>query len=162
MIHRSTLSMLGYGAVAAAALACLWLISLAPMRLNWGRELIGAAIAIVAMVVGVRLSQRRHPGAGMSPPAPHAPDRLAVALQSDSPAAAEPTAAPPCPDLSARERQVLQLLARGLSNKQLARELSLSENTIKTHLANLYAKLQVSRRTEALAAARRIGLFDAG
>jgi len=49
------------------------------------------------------------------------------------------------------------LLARGLSNKELARELSVSGNTIKTHLANLYAKLGVSRRTQALAVARTLG-----
>ena len=61
-------------------------------------------------------------------------------------------------ELSQREREVLHWLAQGLSNKEIARTLSLSENTVKTHLANVYAKLGVGRRTEALKVARQQGL----
>jgi DNA-binding CsgD family transcriptional regulator len=74
------------------------------------------------------------------------------------PPVAADAARPDAPSLSVREREVLRLLAQGLSNKELARALSVSENTVKTHLANLYAKLGVGRRTEALAIARRFGL----
>jgi DNA-binding CsgD family transcriptional regulator len=144
MSTRTWLSILGYGALAAALLACFWLISLAPVRLAWGRELVGAAIAILAMGLGLKLARPRQ-GAAEAP--------------SSTPRAADPGSLPgpdpAAPDLSPREQTVLRLLAQGLSNKELARELSVSENTIKTHLANLYAKLGVGRRTEALAAARR-------
>jgi len=53
------------------------------------------------------------------------------------------------PDLSAREKEVLELVAKGLTNTQLAEALSLSENTVKFHLQNIFQKLGVSNRTEA-------------
>ena len=63
-------------------------------------------------------------------------------------------------DLSAREREVLGLLARGLSNREIARALFLSEATVKTHLIHVYDKLGVESRTAAIAAARTAGLVD--
>lgn len=61
--------------------------------------------------------------------------------------------------LSLRERQVLTCLAEGQSNKLIARELDLTDNTVKFHLKNIYAKLAVSRRGEAVFEARRKGLI---
>ncbi len=55
------------------------------------------------------------------------------------------------PDLSARERDVLALVAEGLTNIQIAAALSVSENTVKFHLQNIFQKLGVSNRTEAAA-----------
>jgi len=55
------------------------------------------------------------------------------------------------PDLSAREREVLELVAKGLTNTQIAEALSVSENTVKFHLQNIFQKLGVSNRTEAAA-----------
>jgi DNA-binding CsgD family transcriptional regulator len=60
--------------------------------------------------------------------------------------------------ITERERQVLQLLANGRSNKQIAAELDLSPNTVKTHVASLFEKLRVARRTEAILHARELGL----
>jgi len=57
-----------------------------------------------------------------------------------------------------RERQVLQLLADGRSNKEIAARLGLSPNTVKTHVARLFEKLRVARRTEAIGLARELGL----
>lgn len=57
-----------------------------------------------------------------------------------------------------REREVLQLLADGRSNKEIAARLGLSPNTVKTHVARLFEKLQVARRTEAIQLARELGL----
>ncbi len=59
--------------------------------------------------------------------------------------------------LTGRERQVLQLTARGLANKQIAAALDISENTVKFHLSSLYAKLGVTSRTEAVRAGARRG-----
>jgi DNA-binding NarL/FixJ family response regulator len=53
------------------------------------------------------------------------------------------------PDLSSREWEVLELAAKGLSNQQIAETLTVSENTIKFHLQNIFQKLGVSNRTEA-------------
>ena len=55
------------------------------------------------------------------------------------------------PELSQRELEVLQKLARGLPNAEIAGELIVSENTIRFHLKNIYEKLGVTNRTEAVA-----------
>jgi len=61
--------------------------------------------------------------------------------------------------LSAREMDVLTLIADGLSNKEIATRLNVSPNTVKTHVARVLEKLEVSRRTAALARARELGLL---
>jgi DNA-binding NarL/FixJ family response regulator len=60
--------------------------------------------------------------------------------------------------ITEREREVLQLLANGRSNKEIAAQLGLSPNTVKTHVASLFEKLRVARRTEAILLARELGL----
>jgi DNA-binding NarL/FixJ family response regulator len=62
--------------------------------------------------------------------------------------------------LSERERDVLRLLAQGLSNKDIAQKLYLSVRTVEGHLANIYAKLQVKSRTEAALLAVQHGWLD--
>ncbi len=62
-------------------------------------------------------------------------------------------------NLTDRELDVLGLLARGMTNQGMARELFLSENTVKTHLKRVFAKLDVANRTEAVERARRLGLI---
>jgi DNA-binding NarL/FixJ family response regulator len=61
----------------------------------------------------------------------------------------------PLPRLTLRHRQLLDLLAAGHTNGQIARRLGLSEGTVRTHLQNLYRRLQVSSRTEAVIRALR-------
>jgi DNA-binding NarL/FixJ family response regulator len=61
--------------------------------------------------------------------------------------------------ISDREFEVLELLAAGRSNKEIAGKLNVSPNTVKTHVANLYGKLEVKRRTEAILRARELGLL---
>ena len=60
--------------------------------------------------------------------------------------------------LTPREREVLALIGRGMANKVIARELSLSEKTVKAHVSNILAKLGVSDRTQAALYAVRAGL----
>jgi len=61
--------------------------------------------------------------------------------------------------ITAREHEVLRLLAAGNSNKQIAGRLHLSPNTVKTHIARLYEKLEAARRTEAVLRARELQLI---
>ncbi|QHS10192.1 LuxR C-terminal-related transcriptional regulator [Sinimarinibacterium sp. NLF-5-8] len=62
--------------------------------------------------------------------------------------------------LTEKEQAILGLLAKGVSNKQMAKNLFVSENTIKFHLKNIYAKLGVDNRLRAITAARDHGLLD--
>ncbi|GBF05368.1 LuxR family transcriptional regulator [Deinococcus aerius] len=64
------------------------------------------------------------------------------------------------PRLTPRESEVLPLLAQGFSNKEIAKNLGVSPDTVKDHLARLYAKLDAGDRTEAVSRARTIGLLD--
>ncbi|MBU2168546.1 MAG: LuxR C-terminal-related transcriptional regulator [Alphaproteobacteria bacterium] len=61
--------------------------------------------------------------------------------------------------LTGQEMRVLAELASGRANKEIARTLGLSPNTVKTHLAHLFGKLEASTRTEAVARARDLGLI---
>ncbi len=74
---------------------------------------------------------------------------------------AAPTSSPVAagPDLTAREREVLTLLARGLSNEAIGRELYISATTAKFHVGNVMRKLAVSRRAEAVYAGSKLGLI---
>jgi len=63
-------------------------------------------------------------------------------------------------DLTAREREVLALIARGYANKRIARELGVAEKTVKTHVGHVLVKLGVSDRTQAAVYAVRAGLVD--
>jgi DNA-binding CsgD family transcriptional regulator len=61
--------------------------------------------------------------------------------------------------ISEREFEVLGLLAAGHSNKEIAARLDVSPNTVKTHVARLFDKLDAKRRTEAIARARELGMI---
>ena len=62
--------------------------------------------------------------------------------------------------VSDRELEVLELLAAGRSNKEIANKLEVSPNTVKTHVANLFGKLEAKRRTEAISRARELGMIQ--
>lgn len=61
--------------------------------------------------------------------------------------------------LSAREQEVLQLMAEGLSNQEIAARLYVSLNTVKTHSSKVFEKLDVRRRTQAVDKARRLNII---
>jgi DNA-binding NarL/FixJ family response regulator len=84
--------------------------------------------------------------------------RARVAPDASEPGPARDATAAPGEELTARELQVLQLLAAGLSNKAIARELEISEHTAKFHVNGILAKLGASSRTEAVVAAARRAL----
>ncbi|MFN3514462.1 MAG: response regulator transcription factor [Phenylobacterium sp.] len=98
--------------------------------------LVGAGFAALGVWAGWRLSRRTAP-----------------------PAFQRNTAALAALGLTGQELKVLERLAEGLSNKEIARRLGLSPNTVKTHIANLYAKLEVGRRTQAVGKARDLHLI---
>ncbi|MBO3752437.1 response regulator transcription factor [Streptosporangiaceae bacterium NEAU-GS5] len=66
----------------------------------------------------------------------------------------------PFPELTPREREILDLLASGKSNADIARTLFISHKTVKNHLTSVFAKLRVADRAQAMVRARRAGLGD--
>jgi DNA-binding CsgD family transcriptional regulator len=97
---------------------------------------VGVAFAAGGVWLGWKLTQRRAPGPFQ---------RNAAALASLG--------------LTGQEVKVLERLAAGQSNKEIARTLGLSPNTVKTHVAHLFEKLAVSRRTQAVGKARELDLI---
>ena len=61
--------------------------------------------------------------------------------------------------VSKREYEILELIAQGLSNKEIATQLFISENTVKTHVSNLFIKLDAKRRTQAIQKAKDLRII---
>ncbi|MEQ8677789.1 MAG: LuxR C-terminal-related transcriptional regulator [Aggregatilineales bacterium] len=85
--------------------------------------------------------------------------KLLTAFDSASSLPASRASQPLIEPLSERELEILQLVADGLSNREVSKRLFIALNTVKGHNRNIYQKLQVSRRTEAVARARELGLI---
>jgi LuxR family maltose regulon positive regulatory protein len=114
----------------------------------------GAPMAgLLADLRGARADGRAHPGS--VPPA-----FLGTLLAAFPAAEAGPRRTGLVEPLSARELEVLRLLAVGRSNAELAAELFVEQSTVKTHLIHLYRKLGVRSRTQAVARARTLRLLD--
>lgn len=134
-------SILLYGlAVAGGAFVLQWLEYRTMVR-RGSTPLYVGAVALIFIVLGVWIGRRvyRPPAGGDT----FEPNRRALDYLG----------------ISARELEVLDFLARGHSNKEIAKALFVSPNTVKTHLAHLYQKLEVSRRTQAVQKARALHLI---
>ena len=127
-------AVLAAGAFTLQWLEYQYLVRAVPGELYIG--VIGLAFAVGGVWVGWKLSSRAAPGPF---------ERNTAALASLG--------------LTGQEVKVLEQLAAGLTNKEIARILGLSPNTVKTHIANLFAKLEVSRRTQAISKARDLALI---
>lgn len=79
---------------------------------------------------------------------------VVAALRASTP----PASTPPRADLTAREHDMLRLLSAGRSNREIAGELFLTENTVKSHLSSLYRKIAVTDRTQAVLYAMQAGI----
>jgi DNA-binding NarL/FixJ family response regulator len=72
-----------------------------------------------------------------------------------------PQLAPAFPELTDREREVLELIAQGMSNQEITRRLVVSPKTVRNHISNIFAKLHVADRAQAIVRAREAGLGQA-
>ncbi|HTU67558.1 MAG TPA: response regulator transcription factor [Steroidobacteraceae bacterium] len=127
-------ALLALGAVGLQWLEYQYLVRAYPFQVY--AALIGVAFLALGVWAGARLFRR-------APPAP-----FEVNVQAFESLG-----------ISDREREVLELLAGGRSNKEIANQLAVSPNTVKTHVAKLFEKLQVGRRTAAISRARELGLI---
>lgn len=106
---------------------------------HWSFEFYVACVAIVFVFLGIWIGNRltAKPRVGFA--------RNAAAVASLG--------------ISAREVEVLEMLAAGFANKVIARRLDISPNTVKTHVARLYEKLEVTSRTQAINRARELDIL---
>lgn len=129
----------GYGALlAAGSFALQWLDHQRVLRSNVGEIailLIAGFFLVLGIVVGIRFHAPRAP-------LPDGNPQAVAAL-----------------GISNRELVVLRELAQGASNREIAERLGVSLNTIKTHISRLFEKLGASRRTDAIARARELGII---
>jgi len=66
----------------------------------------------------------------------------------------------PFPDLTTREREVLELVAKGKNNHEIAAQLHISVKTVSNHISNIFSKLQVADRMQAIVKARQAGIGE--
>jgi DNA-binding NarL/FixJ family response regulator len=85
-------------------------------------------------------------------------ESIATRLQAFFKADRARPAANPFPELTDREDEVLELIARGQSNAEIARRLEISDKTVRNHVANVFNKLRVADRSQAIVRAREAGL----
>lgn len=84
--------------------------------------------------------------------------RLTAFFQNTRGAAPQHERAAPFPDLTEREREVLELIAQGENNQEIAQRLHVSAKTVSNHISNIFNKLQVADRAQAIVKARSVGL----
>jgi NarL family two-component system response regulator LiaR len=95
-----------------------------------------------------------------SPVAARVLEEVRGSLASETLTAPQAAAQPLAEPLSARELEVLDLIAQGLTNPEIAGRLFIAKGTVKRHINNIYGKLQVHHRAEAIARARDLGLLS--
>ena len=140
-----------FGLLGGALIAILKLIEYRFLVVEHSIEIYGGLVAAVfsalGMWLGLRLTQKRDapaPGAMMPrSPTPFAVDRARLEALGITP----------------REHEILELIAAGLSNREIAEKLFVSENTVKTHSSRLFDKLNAKRRTQAVQLAKEAGLI---
>ncbi|MBV1888245.1 MAG: response regulator transcription factor [Urechidicola sp.] len=106
---------------------------------NWSIELVTTIVAVIFLVVGIYVNKKSL----------HKPKPTQIDLKKIE-----------ALEISKREYEVLKEISNGLSNKEIAEKLFVSESTIKTHVSNLLLKLNAKRRTQAIQIAKEIYIID--
>ncbi|MEJ7692860.1 LuxR C-terminal-related transcriptional regulator [Daejeonella sp.] len=147
--HRSVFI---YGASLAAAMFFMKWLEWRFLIISHAFEIYAGMIAAVFTVLGIWLAQKLSK-----------PKIKVVTIEKESPVIGPEfilnERALSETGISARELEVLELMAGGLSNQEIAARLFVSLSTIKTHSSNVFFKLEVQRRTQAVEKAKRLGLI---
>ncbi|MEM7283401.1 MAG: response regulator transcription factor [Pseudomonadota bacterium] len=128
------LPVLGYGALAGLVLICFMVLRYSTVALSWEAELYAGTAGLIFLVLGLWLGYRRQ-RPNRKPSAPKDP-------------------------LSPREMDILEAVSQGASNREVADTFHISLSTVKTHLSNIYAKLGVKRRTQAISTAKALKILS--
>lgn len=141
-----------YGVSLAGLLFLMRWLEFRLLVMSHATELYAGAIAIVFLVLGVWLAKQ------LTKPKTVLVEKT-VYISPDAENFQRNEKAIEELGISKRELEVLELIAQGLSNNEIAERLFVSLNTIKTHSSKLFEKLEVNRRTQAVEAAKRLGII---
>jgi DNA-binding NarL/FixJ family response regulator len=133
---------LGFGILIASLLVLFKLASVSSFQASPRSEIWIAIISLVFFGIGIFISRKYMPRI-----------KKEIVPKEIDPAQVEKLG------ISKREYEILQLVNDGLSNQQIADKLFLSENTVKKHVSNLFLKLDVQRRTEAIKKAKELNII---
>jgi two-component system, NarL family, response regulator LiaR len=143
-----------YGAILALAAVALQLMQYKMVIMNRSLELYGLALALIFTVVGVVVGRKLTQ-----------PKKVIVEKTITLPAIEKTEIFTTNEEelkklnISKREFEILELMSQGYSNQQIADKAFISVSTVKTHTSNLFLKLDVSRRTQAVMKARELNLI---
>ena len=156
-------TVLAYGLLGGLLIALLKLVEYRFLVIEHSLEIYGGIVALLFSILGIwlglKLTRTRETVVVREVPVP-----VEVPVRVEVPA---PTNGQFAPDAARQERlgitrrelEILQLIAEGLSNREIAERLYVSENTVKTHSARLFGKLDAKRRTQAVQRAKEAGLI---
>ena len=140
-----------YGLPAGLLIVALQLVEYRFLVLDHAVEIYGAIVAAIFAAVGLwlglRLTRERVVVREVPVPMPAGTPFIVNQRQVEARA------------ITPRELEILQLIAEGLSTREMAERLFVSENTVKTHCKRLFDKLEVNRRTKAVQVAKTLGLI---
>lgn len=138
-------SLLAYGLGLGVLLAALQAVQYRLLVLDHSLEIYIGLVAVLFTVLGIWAGRR------WSKKTPGAPE---MTTEANLEQVLEKL------HITPREFEVLQWIAQGLSNQEIAAQMFVSLNTVKTHTANLFSKLEVQRRTQAVQKAQELGLLS--
>jgi DNA-binding NarL/FixJ family response regulator len=145
---------IGFGLLILCLLVLFKIAEVNFMRGDVKLEVVVAIAAVLFFFAGLYINQQQQKKQVSGHAAPPA--------AKETPATENPTAIDYAQikkwGLTQREHEVLVKMAEGLSNQEIAAQLFLSESTIKTHVSNIFFKLEVKRRTQAVQVARELGI----
>lgn len=144
-----------YGLLGGVLIALLKLVEYRYLVLEHSLELYGGIVALVFAVLGIWLGRKLTRERLVTR---EVPVRVEVPVARREPFVRD-QARVEALGITPRELDILEALAAGLSNKEIAERLFVSENTVKTHAARLFSKLSARRRTQAVQLAKEAGLI---
>jgi DNA-binding CsgD family transcriptional regulator len=152
-VQRVKKAVLLYGLLGGVLIALLKVIEYRYLVIEHSLELYGGIVALVFAVVGIWLGQKLTRERVVSREV-----RVEVPVARTGPFVRDQAKVKEL-GLTPRELDILEAMAAGLSNKEIAERLFVSENTVKTHAARLFSKLSAKRRTQAVQLAKEVGLI---
>ena len=150
-------TVLGYGILAGVLIALLKLVEYRYLVVEHSLEIYGGIIAAMFAALGIWLGLKLTKTRVVTREV-HVPIEVRVPIPVDGPFQRNEKRLEEL-GITARELEILEAMAAGLSNREIAERLFVSENTVKTHANRLFTKLSAQRRTQAVQLAKEAGLI---